>query len=136
MEVRAIETILNICMNHKYLSNLIILMFSLKSVLNFSLKCHIVHLSAADALPLIKKAKQNGCQLTVETCHHYLSLTAEDIPDRATQFKCCPPIRDATNRVRIYINNLFVLLLLLLSKHTSTMTKIINFSIHYECRIF
>src|SRR4029453_7700198 len=35
---------------------------------------------------------------TAETCPHYLSLAAEDIPDGATQYKCCPPIRDAANR--------------------------------------
>ena len=39
--------------------------------------------------------------LTVETCFHYLTLSAEDVPDWATQFKCCPPIRDERNRQAI-----------------------------------
>jgi allantoinase len=37
-------------------------------------------------------------RVTAETCPHYLSFAAEEIPDGATQFKCCPPIRDAANR--------------------------------------
>jgi allantoinase len=36
--------------------------------------------------------------ITVETCPHYLSFTAEEVPDGHTQFKCCPPIREAANR--------------------------------------
>lgn len=58
-----------------------------------------MHLSASDALPLIEKAKKDGLKLTVETCHHYLSLSAEEVPNKATQYKCCPPVRDGENRV-------------------------------------
>jgi allantoinase len=39
---------------------------------------------------------------SVETCPHYLLFSAEEIPDGATQFKCCPPIRDAANRERLW----------------------------------
>ncbi|KAH8115738.1 allantoinase [Phellopilus nigrolimitatus] len=63
-----------------------------------SLRCHIVHLSAASALPAIRAAKAAGLQLTVETCFHYLVLASSAIPDAQPQFKCCPPIRDAANR--------------------------------------
>jgi dihydroorotase-like cyclic amidohydrolase len=42
--------------------------------------------------------------LTVETCHHYLILNAEAIPDGATQYKCCPPVRGVQNRVRLKLN--------------------------------
>lgn len=61
-------------------------------------KTHIVHLSAASALPSIRAAKKEGLPLTVETCFHYLNFSAEAIEDGATQFKCCPPIREAANR--------------------------------------
>jgi allantoinase len=61
-------------------------------------RTHIVHLSAASALPLVQQAKQEGLPLTVETCPHYLTFAAEQVPDGATQFKCCPPIRDEVNR--------------------------------------
>ena len=59
---------------------------------------HILHLSAASALPLIAAARADGVRVTAETCPHYLTLTAEEVPDGATQFKCCPPIRDAANQ--------------------------------------
>ncbi len=65
-------------------------------------RAHIVHLSAADALPMIAAAKAEGLPITVETCPHYLTLTAEQILDGATEFKCCPPIRDAANRDRLW----------------------------------
>jgi len=61
-------------------------------------RVHVVHLSSASALPLLADARRDGVRITAETCPHYLSLAAEDIPDGATQYKCCPPIRDAANR--------------------------------------
>jgi allantoinase len=61
-------------------------------------RAHILHLSSSDVLPLIAGAKRDGVNLTVETCPHYLTLTAEEIPDGATAYKCCPPIREAANR--------------------------------------
>ena len=63
-----------------------------------SLRTHIVHLSSAAALPLIRDAKAAGLPLTVETCFHYLCLTATTIPDGRPEFKCCPPIRSAENQ--------------------------------------
>ncbi|MFB2556472.1 allantoinase AllB [Herbiconiux liangxiaofengii] len=61
-------------------------------------RAHILHLSSARALDAIRAAKAEGLPLTVETCPHYLAFAAEQIPDGATQFKCCPPIRDEANR--------------------------------------
>lgn len=63
-------------------------------------KCavHIVHLSSASALPLIRAAKDEGLPFTVETCPHYLCLAAEEVPDGATEFKCSPPIRERKNQ--------------------------------------
>lgn len=64
----------------------------------FGARAHILHLSSAEALGLIADARARGVALTVETCPHYLSFCAEEIPDGATEFKCCPPIRAAANR--------------------------------------
>ncbi len=65
-------------------------------------RTHIVHLADADSLPMIIAAKSEGCPLTVETCSHYLTLSAEEIADGATQFKCAPPIRTASHRERLW----------------------------------
>lgn len=61
-------------------------------------RAHIVHVSDGGALDDIRAAKADGVRLTIETCPHYLTLRAEDVPDAAGQFKCCPPIRDAANQ--------------------------------------
>jgi allantoinase len=61
-------------------------------------RAHILHLSSSDALPMLASARRDGVRITAETCPHYLALSAEEIPDGATQFKCCPPVREAANR--------------------------------------
>ncbi|WP_323099033.1 allantoinase AllB [Intrasporangium sp. YIM S08009] len=65
-------------------------------------RAHVLHLSSSDALPAIRAARADGVRLGVETCPHYLTFTAEDVPDGATEFKCCPPIRESTNRERLW----------------------------------
>ena len=61
-------------------------------------RVHILHLAAAGALPLIASARAGGAAVSAETCPHYLTFCAEQVPDGATEFKCCPPVRDAANR--------------------------------------
>ncbi|BCJ77378.1 allantoinase [Catellatospora sp. IY07-71] len=61
-------------------------------------RVHILHLAAADALPLLAAARREGVRVTAETCPHYLVLDAADVPDGATQYKCCPPIRDRSHQ--------------------------------------
>lgn len=65
-------------------------------------RAHILHLSAADAIPAIARARNDGVSITVETCPHYLTLTAEDITDADLAAKCAPPIREAANRERLW----------------------------------
>jgi allantoinase len=82
-ELDAIAMLLELCRVHRF-------------------RLHIVHLSTAKALPMIAAAKREGLPLTVETCPHYLHLSAEQIADGATQFKCAPPIRSAANREQLW----------------------------------
>jgi allantoinase len=65
-------------------------------------RAHIVHLSAAECVAMIAGAKGAGIRLTAETCPHYLYFAAEQVPEGATEFKCCPPIRDAVNREALW----------------------------------
>lgn len=60
-------------------------------------RVHIVHLSSANSIEQIRKAKKKGLRITVETAQHYLYFNAEDIADGQTQFKCAPPIREKAN---------------------------------------
>lgn len=65
-------------------------------------RVHIVHHSSSDALPILRAARAEGLPLTVETCPHYLTFAAEEIPDGATHFKCCPPVRERENREKLW----------------------------------
>lgn len=63
---------------------------------------HIVHLSSADSINAIQKAKEKGLPLTVETAQHYLYFNGENIKDGNTLLKCAPPIREKENNDRLW----------------------------------
>ena len=68
----------------------------------FGARIHIVHLASSDSLALLRQAKSEGVEISVETCPHYLTFAAEEIPDGATEFKCAPPIRERENREKLW----------------------------------
>ncbi len=63
---------------------------------------HIVHLSSAEAVPMIQQAKEEGIPITTETCPHYLFFSAEEISEKHTEFKCSPPIREKENQDKLW----------------------------------
>jgi allantoinase len=65
-------------------------------------RIHLVHLSAAQSLPLLRAARAQGVAVSAETCPHYLVLAAEDVPDADPRFKCAPPVREAANREQLW----------------------------------
>jgi allantoinase len=68
----------------------------------YGFRLHIVHLATSSALEILRAAGAEGLPVSVETCPHYLHLEAETIPDRATPYKCAPPIRSHPNRERLW----------------------------------
>ena len=68
----------------------------------YGARIHIVHVSSADALAVLRSAKATGGAVTAETCPHYLTFAAEEIADGATEFKCAPPIRERENREKLW----------------------------------
>ena len=62
-------------------------------------RTHVLHLSAATGLNDLMRP---GARVSVETCPHYLTFAAEEIPGGATEYKCAPPIRGAENRERLW----------------------------------
>jgi allantoinase len=82
-ELSAITLLISLCRKYKF-------------------RLHIVHLSASQALPLLRAARADGLPVTVETCPHYLHLAAEDISSGATLCKCAPPIRNRENREHLW----------------------------------
>lgn len=77
--------------------------YAIEEILSLShlapdLQLHIVHLSAIEAIPLLRAARAKGVKITAETCFHYLALASEEVQDGDTRHKCCPPIRNSINR--------------------------------------
>ncbi|CAK7269029.1 Allantoinase [Sporothrix epigloea] len=62
------------------------------------LHLHIVHLSATECIPILRRARDRGINITAETCFHYLGLASDNIADGDTRHKCCPPIRSQINQ--------------------------------------
>jgi allantoinase len=65
-------------------------------------RVHIVHVASAQAADEVARAKVDGIIITAETCPHYLTFAAEDVPDGATELKCAPPIREARHREALW----------------------------------
>jgi allantoinase len=78
-ELEAIRLMLRLCEEHGF-------------------RLHIVHLATANAVPELRRARERGVAVTIETCPHYLHFAVEEIPDGSTLHKCAPPIRSAANR--------------------------------------
>lgn len=74
----------------------------IRGAIDTGARAHILHLSNGDSIARLAAAKAEGVDLSVETCPHYLTLSAEDIPAGATAFKCCPPIREDDNRDELW----------------------------------
>lgn len=63
----------------------------------FNARVHIVHVSAASSVLLVRQAKKEGVHITAETCPHYLFFSSGKIPNGRTEYKCAPPVRDSRN---------------------------------------
>jgi len=64
----------------------------------FGARVHIVHLASADAISTLRVSRAAGAAISVETCPHYLTFAAEEIPHGAVAMKCAPPIRGREHR--------------------------------------
>ena len=56
-------------------------------------RVHIAHVSTADAVDTIRKAKAAGVKVTAETCPHYFSISNAVVGDKGTYAKMSPPLR-------------------------------------------
>jgi allantoinase len=86
----------------------------------YQTRTHIVHLSSSDALAPIFHARTARLPISVETCPHYLYLTAEEIPLNCVSHKCAPPIRDRANREFLWGALTGGLIQFVVSDHTTT----------------
>ncbi len=63
---------------------------------------HIVHVSTAQGVGLIRKAQAEGVDVSGETCPHYLLYSEEDVERLGGLGKCTPPFRTADNREELW----------------------------------
>ena len=65
-------------------------------------RIHVVHVASAEVLPVLRRAREEGLPVTAETCPHYLTFAADEIPDGGVAFKCAPPIRSPETREQLW----------------------------------
>ncbi|XP_059054411.1 allantoinase-like [Achroia grisella] len=88
---------------------------AIKLINNFvqktDVRVHIVHVSSANVVPMLEEARRGRLSagnkswrggVTAETCHHYLTLSSDQIPRGCSEYKCAPPIRDSDNKERLW----------------------------------
>ncbi|UQW98895.1 allantoinase AllB [Rummeliibacillus sp. G93] len=65
-------------------------------------KLHLVHISTSEAVQVIVKAQQEGVDVTLETCPHYLAISAEQVEEIGPRAKCQPPLRKAKDQEKLW----------------------------------
>lgn len=58
-------------------------------------RIHIMHVSSAGSVELIRRAKSRGVRVTTEVCPHHFALTDESLRSFDSNFKMSPPLRDS-----------------------------------------
>ena len=54
---------------------------------------HFAHISCKKSVDLLRRAKEDGLNITAETCPHYFTLSDEDLKNYNTHLKMYPPLR-------------------------------------------
>ena len=65
-------------------------------------KLHIVHVSSVEGVAEVVAGRARGVDVTCETCPHYLTFTADDLPTLCAHGKCAPPLRSEANRLGLW----------------------------------
>jgi allantoinase len=81
-------------------------------------RMHVVHLSSASAIEILRRARAENLPLTAETTPHYLHFDAESVPRGRTEYKCAPPIREHENREQLWRGLAYGLIDLVVSDHS------------------
>jgi len=71
-------------------------------------RLHVVHVSTAWGLKLIREAQQKGLDVSGETCPHYLLYEEEDLQRLGGAAKCAPPFRTASDRRALWTAEMIV----------------------------
>src|SRR5438046_2060179 len=66
-------------------------------------RLHVAHISTAEALKAVRRAKRNRARVTCEVTPHHFALTDSDMRDYDTNFKMNPPLRSAADREALIV---------------------------------
>lgn len=61
-------------------------------------RIHICHVACPEGVAEITKAREEGIDVTCETCTHYLYFDTDELDAIGAVVKCSPPIRDKENQ--------------------------------------
>ena len=66
-------------------------------------RLHVAHLSTADALKSVRKAKRAKARVTCEVTPHHFTLTDADVRDYDSNYKMNPPLRSGEDREALLV---------------------------------
>jgi dihydroorotase len=64
-------------------------------------RLHVLHVSAAESVAAVERAKAQGIELTCEVTPHHLTLTDEAVRSLDPRFKMNPPLRSQDDRTEL-----------------------------------
>jgi allantoinase len=75
---------------------------AIESVFWTGVKLHLCHVSLPRSVELVERFAQDGLDVSIETCPHYLTLTSDDMAIQGGRLKINPPIRDERARAGLW----------------------------------
>ncbi|MGI6155590.1 MAG: allantoinase AllB [Enterococcus lemanii] len=69
-------------------------------------RIHICHIACHEGVEEVIKAREEGVDVTCETCTHYLYFTTDELDAIGPVVKCSPPIRDAQQQAGLWEHTL------------------------------
>ena len=65
-------------------------------------RVHFVHISSQEAVEIIIKAREEGVDVSLESCVHYFAISAEEFEKIGNKAKCAPPLRKIKDQERLW----------------------------------
>ncbi len=75
---------------------------ALELAVQTGVKLHLCHVRTQEGLELAQEAKEDGLDVTIETCPHYLFFTQRDLEKQGTSLKVNPPLTTEEDRTFLW----------------------------------
>ncbi|HCV15753.1 MAG TPA: dihydroorotase [Rikenellaceae bacterium] len=74
---------------------------AIELAIKYNTRLHILHISTAEEIELIKEAKKHNPGITGEVCVHYMLFDSRDYEKYGSKIKCNPSIKESSDREAI-----------------------------------